>query len=52
MYYSGRDVYSYYGDMTEYLVTGPGWVDRDWRPSGKVFTRGKVSAVKEKPRQR
>ncbi|HEX2694655.1 MAG TPA: hypothetical protein VHP61_02795, partial [Acidobacteriota bacterium] len=37
--YSGRDIYSYYGDMDEYLVSGPGWMDGAWRPSGKVFTR-------------
>jgi hypothetical protein len=37
--YSGRDIYSYYGDMDEYLVSGPGWADASWRRSGKVFTR-------------
>lgn len=37
--YSGRDIYSYYGDMDEYLVSGPGWRDASWRRSGKVFTR-------------
>jgi hypothetical protein len=37
--YSGRDIYSYYGDMDEYLVSGPSWEDGAWRRSGKVFTR-------------
>jgi len=37
--YSGRDIYSYYGEMDEYLVSGPGWKDGSWRRSGKVYTR-------------
>lgn len=37
--YSGRDIYSYYGDMDEYLVSGPGWTDGTWRRSGRVFTQ-------------
>lgn len=37
--YAGRDIYSYYGDMDEYLVSGLGWTDGAWRRSGKVFTK-------------
>jgi len=40
--YSGRNVYSYYGDMEEHLVTGPGWMEGSWRRSGKVFTKGRI----------
>jgi hypothetical protein len=39
MVYSGRNVFSYYGDMWEFFVSGPGWLSESWRPSGKVFTR-------------
>jgi len=38
--YSGRDVYSFYGDMEEFLVSGPAWMDGAWRHTGRVFTRG------------
>ena len=37
--YAGRDIFSYYGDMTEYIVSGYGWLDESWRPSGRIFTR-------------
>ncbi|TFG77019.1 MAG: hypothetical protein E4H23_09035 [Chrysiogenales bacterium] len=40
--YAGRDIFSYYGDMTEYIVSGFGWFDESWRPSGRVFTRNGV----------
>jgi hypothetical protein len=43
--YSGRDIYSYYGNMDEYLVSGPGWVDGSWRRSGKVFTGREPSSA-------
>jgi len=39
LFYSGRDIYSYYGDMSEFIVSGYGWQDRAWRRSGKVFTK-------------
>ncbi len=39
MIYAGRDIFSYYGDMTEYTVSGFGWLDDSWRASGRVFTR-------------
>ena len=46
--YSGRDIYSYYGNMDEYLISGPGWIDTSWRRSGKVFTgRGTVLLRRE-----
>jgi hypothetical protein len=46
--YSGRDIYSYYGDMDEYLVSGPGWLESSWRRSGRVFTkRGLVVQERE-----
>jgi hypothetical protein len=49
--YSGRDIYSFYGNMDEYLVSGPGWIDESWRRSGKVFTgRGTVLLRREKYR--
>lgn len=38
MIYGTRDVFSYYGDMTEYIVSGYGWFDESWLLSGKVFT--------------
>ena len=37
--YGSRDIYSYYGDMEEYLVSGNGWIDAAWRRSGRVLTR-------------
>jgi hypothetical protein len=37
--YPGRNIFSYYDDMTEYIVTGPGWWNESWRPSGRIFTR-------------
>jgi hypothetical protein len=37
--YPGRDIFSYYGDMTEHIVSGYGWLDESWRASGRVFTR-------------
>lgn len=40
--YLGRDIYSYYGDMTEYIVDGFGWQDRAWRRSGRVFTKKRI----------
>jgi hypothetical protein len=27
--------------MTEYLVSGYGWQDRAWRPSGRIFKKGR-----------
>jgi len=42
MVYSGRNVFSYYGNMTEYFVSGYGWLSESWRPSGRVFTRNGV----------
>lgn len=42
LFYSGRDVYSHYGDMSEFIVTGYSWQDRAWRRSGKVFTKDGV----------
>ena len=45
--YPGRDIFSYYGDMTEYFVTGPGWFDESWRPSGKVYSRSGVKTLKQ-----
>jgi len=47
MTYPGRDIFSYYGDMTEYFVTGPGWFDESWRPSGKVYGRSGVKTLKQ-----
>ena len=47
--YSGRDVYSYYGDMEEYLVSGPAWMESSWRRSGKVFKRGRDALAKGSP---
>jgi hypothetical protein len=43
--YSGRDIFSYYGDMVEYFVTGFGWLDESWRPSGRIFTSHGVAAL-------
>ncbi len=40
--YAGRDIFSYYGDMTEYFVSGFGWLNESWRPSGRIFTRNGV----------
>lgn len=37
--YSGRDIYSHYGDMTEYIVDGFSWQDGAWRRSGRMFTK-------------
>ncbi len=37
--YAGRDIFSFYGDMTEYIVSGYGWLDDSWRHSGRIFTR-------------
>lgn len=44
MIYAGRDVFSYYGDMTEYIVSGHGWYDESWHRSGQVFTSKGVVA--------
>ncbi|HOW45384.1 MAG TPA: sulfatase-like hydrolase/transferase [Candidatus Aminicenantes bacterium] len=43
---SGRDIFSYYQDMTEFIVTGPGWFDESWRPSGRVYSRSGVKTLK------
>ncbi len=37
--YDQRDIFSYYGDMIEYFISGYGWLDESWQPSGRVFTR-------------
>ena len=42
MVYSGRNIFSYYGDMTEYIVNGYGWLNESWRPSGRIYTRNGV----------
>ncbi|MHB8094252.1 MAG: sulfatase-like hydrolase/transferase [Candidatus Aminicenantales bacterium] len=42
LFYSGRDIYSYYGDMSEFTVSGYGWQDRAWKRTGKVFTKDRV----------
>lgn len=47
--YSGRDIYSYYGDMEEYLVSGPAWMEHSWRSSGKVFKSGRDAPAGRKP---
>ncbi len=39
MVYAGRDIFSYFGDMTEYIVTGYAWLAESWHASGKVYTR-------------
>jgi hypothetical protein len=39
MVYAGRDIFSYFGDMTEYIVTGYAWLADSWHASGKVYTR-------------
>jgi len=39
LFYSGRDIYSYYEDMSEFIVSGYGWQDRAWKRTGKVFTK-------------
>jgi arylsulfatase A-like enzyme len=39
--YAGRDIYSYYGDMDEYIVDGPAWMDGSWRHSGRVFKKSR-----------
>ena len=39
MVYSGRNIYSYYSDMTEFFVTGLSWLNESWQPSGRIFTR-------------
>jgi len=40
--YGSRDIYSYYGDMKEYIITGPAWLDKSWRATGRVFTKGRI----------
>lgn len=39
MVYAGRDIFSFFGDMTEYFVTGYAWLAESWHASGKVYTR-------------
>jgi arylsulfatase A-like enzyme len=40
--YSDRGYYSYYSDMTEFVVDGYGWQDTSWRRSGRVLTKNGV----------
>lgn len=40
--YEGRDIFSHYGRMREYLVSGYGWQRKSWRPSGRVLTKDGV----------
>ncbi|TRZ92557.1 hypothetical protein D4R89_01080 [bacterium] len=42
--YAGRDYYSYYADMVEYIVTGYSWEDGAWRRCrGRTFFRTSFS---------
>jgi hypothetical protein len=45
--YDKRDIFSYYGDMVEYIVSGYGWLNESWQPSGRVFTRNGVVMVNQ-----
>jgi len=40
--YKGRDVYSYFGMMEEFLVASPAWADGAWRRSGRKFSKGRM----------
>jgi hypothetical protein len=40
--YWEKDIFSYYGDMTEYIVSGYAWQDTSWRQSGRVLTKNGV----------
>jgi hypothetical protein len=40
--YSEQGYYSYYGDMTEFLIDGYGWQDTSWQRSGRVLTKNGV----------
>lgn len=40
--YSGRDYYSYYAEMFEYMISGYSWQDGAWRRSGRVFTKNGI----------
>ena len=44
--YAGRDYYSYYADMVEYIVTGYSWEDGAWRRSGRVFTKNGIAEMR------
>jgi hypothetical protein len=44
--YSGRDIYSYYGDMEEHIVNGLGWMEGSWRLSGRIFKKGRTLVTK------
>jgi len=46
MVYSGRNIFSYYANMTEYFVSGYGWLNGSWRPSGRIFTRNGMQGPK------
>lgn len=41
-WYGARDIHSYFGEMTEYIVSGYGWQDTSWRRSGRVLTKNGV----------